>query len=214
MKFQNNDKLVIVKGIGKLMNIIKHIFLTLRHKYFVLYYISRFGFIYTGLIHDLSKFSYTEFWDSCKYYQGNKSPQIKERAENQGFSFMSIHHTGRNRHHWQYWVDYFGKETLVYRMPYKYACEFISDSLAATRVYHGKSFGNDEPLKFFVTYMDNYLLHPASKELVLYALTCYADAGLSGLKPQLIKAKFIELDQKYPTVVRNFTNYENMQIKH
>ena len=53
------------------------------------------GLIKQGLLHDLSKYSPTEFIVGCKYYQGNMSPNNAER-EAVGYSSAWLHHKGRS----------------------------------------------------------------------------------------------------------------------
>lgn len=47
----------------------------------------------------------TEFLVGCKYLQGNRSPNNAER-EATGYSRAWLHHKGRNKHHYEYWIDY------------------------------------------------------------------------------------------------------------
>lgn len=47
-----------------------------------------------------------------------------------------LHHKGRNKHHYQYWVDLSIPEKTII-MPYKYAAEMVCDELAAGIVYNG-----------------------------------------------------------------------------
>ena len=63
------------------------------------------GLYWQGLVHDLSKYSWTEFSVGAKYYQGTRSPNDAER-ESKGYSSAWLHHKGRNKHHLEYWVDY------------------------------------------------------------------------------------------------------------
>ena len=56
------------------------------------------GMYWQGLTHDLSKYSPSEFWQGCKYYQGYRSPNNAER-EDKGYSAAWLHHKGRNKHH-------------------------------------------------------------------------------------------------------------------
>ena len=39
------------------------------------------GMYWQGLTHDLSKYSPSEFWQGCKYYQGYRSPNNAERED-------------------------------------------------------------------------------------------------------------------------------------
>ena len=76
-----------------------------RHKLLVMKYCFRIGLYKQGLLHDLSKYSPTEFLVGCKYYQGTRSPNNAER-EDIGVSTSWLHHKGRNKHHFEHWVDY------------------------------------------------------------------------------------------------------------
>ena len=72
-------------------------------------------------MHDWSKFSPTEFWESVKYFDGHKSP-ITVCKVDKGYSEAWLHHKGRNKHHYQYWTDLSLPEQAI-MMPYKYAAE-------------------------------------------------------------------------------------------
>ena len=52
---------------------INHLKTIINHKRYVAYYCFMCGLYKQGILHDLSKFSPTEFWESVKYYQGNYS---------------------------------------------------------------------------------------------------------------------------------------------
>ena len=88
-----------------------------RHKLLVMKYCFRIGLYKQGLLHDLSKYSPTEFLVGCRYYQGTRSPNNAER-EDIGVSTSWLHHKGRNKHHFEHW-DYFlkSKEKLWFIHP-------------------------------------------------------------------------------------------------
>ena len=65
----------------------------------------RVGLYRQGLMHDLSKYSPTEFLVGARYFQGDRSPNNAER-EAKGYSSSWLHHKGRNKHHFEYWIDY------------------------------------------------------------------------------------------------------------
>ena len=109
------------------------------HRKWVKHYCFKAGLYWQGLIHDLSKYSPIEFWESVKYYQGTRSP-IDACKEANGYSNAWLHHRGRNKHHREYWTDYYDKGTYAMLMPYKYAAEMLCDLLAAGRAYGGKDF--------------------------------------------------------------------------
>ena len=130
-----------------------HIFLVFRHKTRVLINCTKCGLFWQGFIHDLSKFSPEELFESVKYYQGNRSPIGVCRRET-GMSRAWLHHKGRNKHHIEYWLD--GDCEITPLMPYKYAVECICDKLAATKTYAKKSYTPDMPLTFLEEW-DKYL---------------------------------------------------------
>jgi hypothetical protein len=51
-----------------------------------------------------------------------------------------FHHRGRNKHHWEYWVDDYQQGMIPKRMPFKYVLEMVCDFLGAGRAYYGKAF--------------------------------------------------------------------------
>lgn len=87
------------------MHIWKHFSTITRHRHKVIIHCAKAGIFWQGLRHDLSKYSPTEFIAGVKNYLGDKSPNEKER-ERYGFSRAWLHHQGRNKHHFEYWVDY------------------------------------------------------------------------------------------------------------
>ena len=97
----------------------------------------KIGLYKQGILHDLSKYSPSEFWVGVKYYQGTQSPNNAER-EALGYSSAWLHHKGRNRHHYEYWLDYTatGKrgEIVPVPMPDRYIAEMLSDRNAASKI--------------------------------------------------------------------------------
>ena len=49
------------------------------HKYLVMKGCFKVGLYYQGMMHDLSKYSPTEFLVGARYYQGDRSPNNAER---------------------------------------------------------------------------------------------------------------------------------------
>lgn len=126
-----------------------HLHTVNRHRRLVRRYCLKLGLVWQGLTHDLSKYSPTEFWRGCKYYQGWRSPNDQERLEN-GVSLAWLHHKGRNRHHFEYWIDYCRREDgTIYiggcKMPKKYVAEMFCDRIAACRVYQATGIPTPRP---------------------------------------------------------------------
>jgi hypothetical protein len=127
----------------------KHFSLVMRHKWAVFIHCCKCGIPFRGLVHDLSKFTPTEFFESVKYYHGARSPLAVCREE-KGMSMAWLHHKGRNKHHLEYWVDEDCKVPPL--VPYKYAVECVCDKLAATKTYRGKDYQPDMALAHFRRY--------------------------------------------------------------
>lgn len=121
----------------KLRNLFLHAALVIRHRHAVLIHCARCGILWRGLVHDLSKFSPCEFWESARYYQGNRSP-IGVCRRTTGVSYAWLHHKGRNRHHIEYWLD--AECAVTPMMPYPYAVECVCDKLAASKTYLGADY--------------------------------------------------------------------------
>ena len=67
------------------MNVVKrflgHLNTVNRHRFQVCKMCFKFGIYWQGLTHDLSKYSFTEFWPSVKNFQGYRSPNEMEREK-------------------------------------------------------------------------------------------------------------------------------------
>ncbi|GAG39995.1 unnamed protein product, partial [marine sediment metagenome] len=73
---------------------IKHFITITKHKYYVAIECFKVGLFWQGIVHDLSKYSFTEFFISAKYFQGNSSPTNKERVE-RGYSLAWLNHKAK-----------------------------------------------------------------------------------------------------------------------
>ena len=132
--------------------LIGHLKTVFRHKKEVAKICFKFGLYWQGIIHDLSKFSPTEFIPSVKYFQGNRSP-IEAEKEEKGYSMAWLHHKSRNKHHFLFWVDWNSKQCQYpVRMPLKYVYEMIADTVAAGKVYSknaGKEWKQSDPYEYY-----------------------------------------------------------------
>lgn len=120
-------------------NAFKHFLKICKHKYYVGKYCFMAGIPLRGILHDMSKFSPIEFFESVKYYQGDRSP-IDACKEVNGVSKAWLHHKGRNTHHYEYYQDNFDNGGEPLQMPFKDACEMLCDYLGAGKAYMGKNF--------------------------------------------------------------------------
>ena len=164
----------------KLKNIFLHLRKIVVHRYWVRHYCFMAGLYWQGITHDLSKYSPTEFWESVKYYQGASSPIIA-RKKDKGYSMAWFHHRGRNKHHWEYWIDAYVTGGHGCIMPFKYACEMICDMIAASKVYKGDEYTLDCPLKYFKAQTYGRFVHPQIQAFMNASFTAYANEGTAAI---------------------------------
>lgn len=129
------------------------------HRHYVLSMCFKCGMYKQGLLHDLSKYSFEEFWPSVKYFQGNRSPITYEK-EIKGYSKGWLHHKGRNKHHWEYWIDRKQTELVTIAMPFNYVLESVLDKIAASKVYQKDKYNEAYPYEFF---MQSYEINVMNK---------------------------------------------------
>ena len=143
-------------------NIFNHLKTIHTHKKWVFHYCCLAGIPLQGLTHDLSKYSPTEFFESIKYYQGTSSPINAAKAD-KGYSSAWFHHKGRNKHHYEYWMDNFddGGENII--MPYKYWVEMICDYLGAARAYRKEHFSYQDEYNWWLEKEKKCALNPKLK---------------------------------------------------
>ena len=190
-----------------MMKFFKHLKVVLKHKFFVFCYSCKLGIPFLGFIHDFSKFTPTEFLRSVKYFDGRKSPTIIERNSHDGFSYICARHVGRNKHHWQYWVDYTNHDIVINRIPFKRSLEYVADVLSASRVYNPKDFKPSVAYNYFLNHSRFYLMHPATKEFILWCIKEANDKGFKLVKKKYSKIKYQEIKGKYPnTIIVPITN--------
>ena len=142
---------------------IKHFLTISKHKAIVFILCVKAGIPLRGVLHDLSKYSPTEFLAGAKYYQGNRSPNEMER-EAFGYSKAWIHHKGRNKHHFEYWKDYNFKTRVEepVLMPIKFVKEMFCDRVAASKIYLKDKYNNSAPLEYFLKGKPTRIIHPES----------------------------------------------------
>ena len=176
------------------MNAWKHFKTITTHKLLVMDGCFKVGLYKQGLLHDLSKYSPTEFWIGAKYYQGTRSPNAAERRD-KGYSEAWMHHKGRNRHHYEYWQDV-NLQSGVYEpvpMPRKYLVEMVMDRRAACIVYEGKDYDRASALNYLLKSREKDLMHPQTRRQLEYILTMLRDEGEEGtfryIREQVLKGK-------------------------
>lgn len=155
-----------------------HFITITKHRHMVFRHCRKAGIPFRGLLHDLSKYTPTEFIPGAKYYTGIKSPNEGERAE-LGYSKAWLHHKGRNRHHFEYWTDYNPVERRVMpvKMPLVFAVEMFCDRVAASKIYQGESYNEKHPLEYFLRGKDRRVIHHETSDFLEELLTMLAEKG-------------------------------------
>ena len=169
------------------MNIWKHFCTINHHKILVMRGCFQVGLIRQGLLHDLSKYSPTEFVVGCKYYQGNMSPNNAER-EAIGYSSAWLHHKGRNKHHLEYWIDNGipdkkgpqkgeHKGLCGMKMPVNYVVEMYIDRVAASKNYQKEKYRDDSALAYYMNGRQIHVIHDDTRALLALLLEMLAIKG-------------------------------------
>ncbi len=149
------------------------------HKMEVMRLCFKVGLYKQGLMHDLSKYSPKEFISGVVFYTGDKSPNTTERRVT-GKSEAWLHHKGRNKHHFEYWIDYGIREEdglMGMRMPTKYVVEMFVDRMCASKNYLKEKYKDSSSLEYYEERKDNYLIHPESRRLLEELLKMLAENG-------------------------------------
>ena len=151
-----------------------------RHKIYVMKGCFRVGLYRQGLLHDLSKYSPTEFLVAVNIIREAAEARITESARPTGVSLAWLHHKGRNKHHFEYWIDYGlgpDKRMTGMKMPVNYVVEMYIDRVAASKNYQKENYRDDSALNYFLRGRGNYLMHPETEELLERLLRMLAEKG-------------------------------------
>ena len=155
------------------MHAFKHFKTITYHKWLVLKGCFAVGLYRQGLCHDLSKYMPSEFFVGVKYFQGDRSPNNAER-EDIGYSSAWLHHKGRNKHHYEYWLDYSTRNVkggmAPAPMPVKYIVEMLMDRIAACKVYQKDKYTAGSALSYYLSGKDPAPLHEKTRMLLEFLL--------------------------------------------
>ncbi|MEG0315103.1 MAG: DUF5662 family protein [Erysipelotrichaceae bacterium] len=138
------------------------------------------GLYKQGILHDLSKYSWVEFHNGVKYYQGNRSP-IDAEKEAIGYSNGWLHHKGRNKHHWEYYLDSEIDKTGTIRgvdMPKCYIAEMVCDRIGACKIYQKDKYTDASPLNYWLNGKSHTIISKFTSDNIEFLLTYLRDNGL------------------------------------
>lgn len=176
----------------KLSNIWGHFCTITKHKFYVFKLSIRAGIPIRGLLHDLSKYSPTEFFEGVKFYNGKRSPISFCRKEH-GYSKAWLHHKGRNKHHFEYWIDLVAPDKTPV-IPFKYTAEMVCDTLSASLVYNGKEWNQRMPLEYFNRRTDREYLNEKNEKVLLEV---YEQVAKEGIKKVVTKKNLKKIYETY-----------------
>ncbi len=179
-------------------NALGHFKTITNHKLLVMKYCFKVGLYKQGLLHDLSKYTWVEFSAGIKYYKGYMSPNgIQKKVE--GLSTAWLHHKGRNKHHFEYWIDYGTnpEEGLKgMKMPVKYVVEMFIDRMSASMNYQKEKYTDKSPLEYYEKRKEYYLLHETTRKQLEFLLNKLAKDGeketLRFIKREVLKEGFLD----------------------
>ena len=174
------------------MKAIKHFNLITKHKWIVFKLCLKAGIPFRGLMHDLSKYSPTEFIESAKFYVGDHSP-ITEAKKANGYSKAWLHHKGRNKHHYEYWYDAKATDKTPV-IPYKYAVEMVCDTLAAGKIYLKEKWNNNSQLEYWLRTKDLEYINLKTAE---FLEAVYKEVSENGIDKTINKNNLKRLYKKY-----------------
>lgn len=163
-------------------NAVRHFKTITNHKLLVMKGCFAVGLYWQGLLHDLSKYMPSEFLVGVKYYQGTRSPNNAER-EAIGYSSAWLHHKGRNKHHYEYWIDYNsrgmfdGNVMAPAKMPTRYMVEMVMDRIAASKNYLKEQYTDASPLAYLEEAKDVGLIHKDTYRQMHRLLKMLAEKG-------------------------------------
>lgn len=161
------------------------------HRHMVIRHCIRAGIPLRGFLHDLSKYTPTEFFAGVKYYQGGvRSPNEGER-DAYGYSKAWMHHKGRNKHHFEYWTDYNRKTRLMspVEMPVVYVKEMFCDRVAASKIYQKENYTDSHPLEYYERGNAKKSMHPETARVLEKLLRMLADEGEEAVFAYIRKMK-------------------------
>ena len=166
------------------------------HKWVVMQECFQVGLYKQGLLHDLSKYTPEEFKTGIYYFQGDRSPNAAEKEE-KGYSGAWLHHKGRNRHHFEYWIDYAvnPKDGFIgAKMPKRFVAEMVIDRISASRNYQKENYTCRSAWEYYACAKDVYVINDETRFLLEYLLKMTAAKGeaytFSYMRKKLLRHRY------------------------
>ena len=98
--------------------------------------------------------------------------------EEKGYSLGWLHHKGRNKHHWEYWLDFGVDGIYACKMPTNYVIEMFCDRVAASMIYQKENYTDSSALEYYENGRGKILIHPETDALIHHLLKYLSEYGL------------------------------------
>lgn len=151
---------------------LKYFNYVLRHKWFVFVECLKFGLIWQGIVHDLSKFLPDELVPYANFFYGGDTRKDRFYTPSQGtyeFNIAWLKHLHRNPHHWQYYVLLEDNgDKFPIEIPIKYAKEMVCDWRGA-----GRAQGFNDASAWYLKNKDKMILGVGTRLFVESLLGIY-----------------------------------------
>jgi hypothetical protein len=83
------------------------------------------------------------------------------------------HHRGRNKHHWEFWVDNFEQGMTFPLIPYKYMVEMLCDWISTGKIYEKENWSFVSLYEWWKKKRNTIKMHPVNRhfaDITLYSL--------------------------------------------
>lgn len=143
----------------------------LRHKWYVGTTCAAEGIPLRGVLHDMSKFSLSEWRPYADHFYGdNELPRhtagynvADDPKQDAAFDEAWLRHIHRNDHHWQFWLlQKDDGDRIALPMPHECRLEMVCDWRGAGMA-QGKKGGWHETLAWYTANKDRMILHPHTR---------------------------------------------------
>lgn len=151
---------------------IRHLWIIIAHKYYVMIECFRVGIPILGILHDWTKILPIEFFPQAMHGRG----ELNRNRDKTGyyrpwFGIEKVdrslhHHVTNNKHHWQYWimnVDSNNVEPI--RIPEKYLREMVCDWIGTNKV-RGHVDYMERCRVWYLANRSKLVMHPVSSKYI------------------------------------------------
>jgi hypothetical protein len=150
-----------------------------RHHWFVFVECCKLGIPWLGIVHDLSKFSPSEWRGYARYFYGGYPDEDAmgvwgwtyytgptKQSVAHDFDVAWLHHQHRNKHHWQRWLLTLDSargdgKLFPLPMPDRYRREMLADWRGA-----GRAYGNSNTAEWYRQNREQIQLHPETRQWI------------------------------------------------